>query len=62
FQSFALMPHMSVLENAAFGLEISGIGEQERKARAIEALRQVGLAGHENSYPHQLSGGMQQRV
>ncbi|MEO9331845.1 glycine betaine/L-proline ABC transporter ATP-binding protein ProV [Pseudomonas guguanensis] len=62
FQSFALMPHMSVLENAAFGLEISGVREQERQARAIEALRQVGLAGHENSYPHQLSGGMQQRV
>jgi glycine betaine/proline transport system ATP-binding protein len=62
FQSFALMPHMSVLENAAFGLEISGISEQERNDRAVEALRQVGLAGHENSYPHQLSGGMQQRV
>ncbi|UTW08817.1 quaternary amine ABC transporter ATP-binding protein [Pseudomonas benzenivorans] len=62
FQSFALMPHMSVLDNAAFGLEISGISEQERRARAMEALAQVGLAGHENSYPHQLSGGMQQRV
>jgi glycine betaine/proline transport system ATP-binding protein len=62
FQSFALMPHMSVLDNAAFGLEISGVSEQERRARAIEALAQVGLAGHENSYPHQLSGGMQQRV
>lgn len=62
FQSFALMPHMSVLENAAFGLEISGVSEKERHARAVEALRQVGLAGHEHSYPHQLSGGMQQRV
>jgi glycine betaine/proline transport system ATP-binding protein len=62
FQSFALMPHMSVLQNAAFGLEISGISERERNDRAVEALRQVGLAGHENSYPHQLSGGMQQRV
>lgn len=62
FQSFALMPHMSVLDNAAFGLEISGVSEQERRARALEALSQVGLAGHENSYPHQLSGGMQQRV
>ncbi|MEE1922112.1 glycine betaine/L-proline ABC transporter ATP-binding protein [Pseudomonas sp. 148P] len=62
FQSFALMPHMSVLENAAFGLEVSGVAERERHARAREALAQVGLAGHEFSYPHQLSGGMQQRV
>jgi len=62
FQSFALMPHMTVLDNAAFGLEVSGVGEQERYRRAREALAQVGLAGHEYSYPHQLSGGMQQRV
>ncbi|MDR6715354.1 glycine betaine/proline transport system ATP-binding protein [Pseudomonas hunanensis] len=62
FQSFALMPHMSVLENSAFGLEISGVSERERHARASQALAQVGLAGHEHSYPHQLSGGMQQRV
>lgn len=62
FQSFALMPHMSVLENTAFGLEISGVSEDERHVRAREALAQVGLAGQEYSYPHQLSGGMQQRV
>jgi glycine betaine/proline transport system ATP-binding protein len=62
FQSFALMPHMSVLENTAFGLEISGVPEKERHRRASEALSQVGLNGHEHSYPHQLSGGMQQRV
>jgi len=62
FQSFALMPHMSVLENTAFGLEIAGVPEGERHSRAREALSQVGLAGHEHSYPHQLSGGMQQRV
>ncbi|WP_312932432.1 glycine betaine/L-proline ABC transporter ATP-binding protein [Pseudomonas sp.] len=62
FQSFALMPHMSVLENAAFGLEISGVSEAERHKRAREALAQVGLAGQEHSFPHQLSGGMQQRV
>ncbi|MFB4391807.1 MULTISPECIES: glycine betaine/L-proline ABC transporter ATP-binding protein [unclassified Pseudomonas] len=62
FQSFALMPHMSVLENTAFGLEVSGVKESERHARAREALAQVGLAEHQHSYPHQLSGGMQQRV
>jgi len=62
FQSFALMPHMSVIDNAAFGLEISGVDEKERHGRAREALKQVGLMGHEYSYPHQLSGGMQQRV
>ncbi|MCV6589226.1 MAG: glycine betaine/L-proline ABC transporter ATP-binding protein, partial [Marinobacterium sp.] len=62
FQSFALMPHMTVLENAAFGLEISGLDKKERNARAQEALNQVGLGEHSDSYPHQLSGGMQQRV
>jgi glycine betaine/proline transport system ATP-binding protein len=56
------MPHMSVLENTAFGLEIAGVSERERHVRASEALKQVGLAGQEHSYPHQLSGGMQQRV
>ncbi|RMM83009.1 Glycine betaine/L-proline ABC transporter, ATP-binding protein, partial [Pseudomonas syringae pv. maculicola] len=55
FQSFALMPHLTVIDNAAFGLEVSGVAEQERHARAREALEQVGLAGHEHSYPHQLS-------
>lgn len=62
FQSFALMPHMSVLENAAFGLEISGVDKKERNRRAQVALEQVGLGEHGASYPHQLSGGMQQRV
>lgn len=62
FQSFALMPHMTILENAAFGLEVSHVEENERNRRACEALCQVGLSGHEYSYPHQLSGGMQQRV
>ncbi len=62
FQSFALMPHMSVIENAAFGLEISGVDKKERNIRAQEALQQVGLGEHGESYPHQLSGGMQQRV
>lgn len=62
FQSFALMPHMTVLDNVGFGLQISGVAEKERNGRAITALRQVGLAGQEYCYPHQLSGGMQQRV
>lgn len=62
FQSFALMPHMSVIENAAFGLDISGVNKVEAHKRAQDALNQVGLSGHTDSYPHQLSGGMQQRV
>jgi len=62
FQSFALMPHRSVLENAAFGLEISGVERKAREARAMEVLEQVGLAAFAKKYPHELSGGMQQRV
>ncbi|CCH49554.1 glycine betaine/L-proline ABC transporter ATP-binding protein ProV [Pseudodesulfovibrio piezophilus] len=62
FQSFALMPHQTVLDNAAFGLELAGIEKAQRHERALEALEQVGLTGWENQYPDQLSGGMQQRV
>lgn len=62
FQSFALMPHMNVLDNVGFGLAISGVTEKERNSRSVEALRQVGLGGQEYCFPHQLSGGMQQRV
>ncbi|BCR06899.1 glycine betaine/L-proline ABC transporter ATP-binding protein [Desulfuromonas versatilis] len=62
FQSFALMPHMSVLENAAFGLEMAGVDKQSRNERAMQALEQVGLEGYHNSRPDELSGGMQQRV
>ncbi|MDD4649159.1 MAG: glycine betaine/L-proline ABC transporter ATP-binding protein ProV [Desulfoplanes sp.] len=62
FQSFALMPHLNVLENAAFGLELANADKAKQTERAMEALEQVGLAGWENSYPPQLSGGMQQRV
>lgn len=62
FQSFALMPHLSVGENAAFGLELAGVAPAERKARALAALEQVGLDAWANSYPDELSGGMQQRV
>lgn len=62
FQSFALMPHMSVLENVAFGLELSGTEKKDREDRAVQALRQVGLDAYAGSYPDELSGGMQQRV
>ncbi len=62
FQSFALMPHMTVLQNAAFGLEMDGIDKPTREARALQALEQVGLEAWAASMPDELSGGMQQRV
>lgn len=62
FQHFALFPHRTVAENAEYGLEIQGVEASVRRKRAIEVLEQVGLKGHENNYPGQLSGGMQQRV
>ncbi|WP_353235607.1 glycine betaine/L-proline ABC transporter ATP-binding protein ProV [Diaphorobacter ruginosibacter] len=62
FQSFALMPHMNVLDNTAFGLELSGIDRAERQRAAQEALELVGLGGWGQSFPDELSGGMQQRV
>ena len=62
FQSFALMPHLSVFDNTVFGLELAGVDKVKRKKRALEALEQVGLSGWEASYPNELSGGMQQRV
>ncbi len=62
FQSFALMPSRTVLDNAAFGLEVAGVSRKEREERAMEVLEQVGLATFANKHPHELSGGMQQRV
>ncbi|MDH6153206.1 MULTISPECIES: quaternary amine ABC transporter ATP-binding protein [Paraburkholderia] len=62
FQSFALMPQRSVLANAAFGLEVAGVGRKERDARALTVLEQVGLAPFAQKLPAELSGGMQQRV
>ncbi|TGO04061.1 quaternary amine ABC transporter ATP-binding protein [Serinibacter arcticus] len=62
FQHFALLPHRTVLENAAYPLEIQGVPKEQRRERALEALRLVGLAGWEDSVPGALSGGMRQRV
>lgn len=62
FQSFALFPHKTVLENAAYGLTIKSVGREEANRRAEEALLKVGLDGYTDQYPDQLSGGMQQRV
>jgi glycine betaine/proline transport system ATP-binding protein len=62
FQHFALFPHRTVLENAAYGLETRNVPKQERLAKAKEFLDYVGLDGWEDRYPDQLSGGMQQRV
>ena len=62
FQSFALLPHLNVIENAAFGLELSGESKDVREEQAMKALLQVGLEAHAQSYPDELSGGMQQRV
>lgn len=62
FQSFALMPHMSVLDNTAFGLELAGVPKNERVDRALKSLEQVGLDAWAASMPDELSGGMQQRV
>jgi glycine betaine/proline transport system ATP-binding protein len=62
FQHFGLLPHRQVLDNVAYGLEIQGLGRAERHKRAGEVLDLVGLDGHGDQYPDQLSGGMQQRV
>jgi glycine betaine/proline transport system ATP-binding protein len=62
FQHFGLLPHRRVIDNVAYGLEIRGTSKAERTRRAREMIDLVGLAGNENSYPDQLSGGMQQRV
>ncbi len=62
FQSFALMPHMNIIDNVSFGLELSGISKEERYKAAQKALAQVGLNHHALSFPDELSGGMQQRV
>jgi NitT/TauT family transport system ATP-binding protein len=62
FQDFALMPWANVLDNVAFGLELRGVARTEREAVARRRIAQVGLTGFEDKYPHELSGGMRQRV
>lgn len=62
FQSFALFPHRTIIENTEFGLEIQKVPKEERRKKAKEALDLVGLKGYYDQYPNQLSGGMQQRV
>jgi NitT/TauT family transport system ATP-binding protein len=62
FQDFALLPWASVLENAAFGLKMQGLPKPEREEIARRYIAEVGLQGFESKYPHQLSGGMRQRV
>jgi NitT/TauT family transport system ATP-binding protein len=62
FQDFALMPWATVLRNVAFGLELRGVARSERDAAAEKYIGSVGLKGFENAYPHELSGGMRQRV
>ncbi len=62
FQHFGLFPHRKVIDNAAYGLEVQGMGKDARRAKAGDILSLVGLDGWADHYPDQLSGGMQQRV
>ena len=62
FQSYSLFPHLSALDNVAFGLRMRKVGTAERRSRAAELLELVGLPDHGDRYPHQMSGGQQQRI
>jgi iron(III) transport system ATP-binding protein len=62
FQSYALFPHMSVLENVSYGLSVSGVSKEETTRRAKAAMESVGLTGYDSRSPSELSGGQQQRV
>ncbi|HZR16662.1 MAG TPA: ABC transporter ATP-binding protein [Verrucomicrobiae bacterium] len=61
-QKYSLLPHLTVLENIAFGLKLRGVSRGERRERAQAWVKKVGLEGSEDKYPSELSGGMQQRV
>ena len=61
-QKYSLMPHLTVIENIAFGLKLRGVSAKERRDRSREWAKKVGLEGAEDKYPSELSGGMQQRV
>jgi len=62
FQKFALLPHRTVMQNVVYGLELQGVDKTTQKREASRWIDRVGLAGFEDNYPNQLSGGMQQRV
>lgn len=62
FQRFGLFPHRRIIGNVGYGLEVQGVPTAERESKAREILKMVGLENWENHYPHELSGGMQQRV
>lgn len=62
FQHFALLPHLTVVQNVAFPLTVQGMGQAEARTRAQEVVELVGLKGREENYPRELSGGQQQRV
>jgi len=62
FQKFGLLPHRSVIDNVAYGLEVRGVPRKERQDAAAKWIEVVGLSGYENAKPRQLSGGQQQRV